>query len=152
VKLTAYDKKLIQTLTTNGKSVTEVAELTGIQYINVYNYVHKDERAITRKVYREKKKTSKTIKQAPVKDTYVDTGRPLPPVYKSELKIIANKDLAELACSQLGLKPPVTTLANRPKNYSASGWVLVDGKWVAGLTIHNDGMLVRQPAFDASQR
>lgn len=84
--------------------------------------------------------------------SYVDTGKKMPPIYKSELIIIADKNLADLACDQMGLEPPVAKLAERPASYNANGWLRVGNKWVPGQSICNDGMLVRQPIFRSTNR
>jgi len=83
---------------------------------------------------------------------YVPTGRSLPPTCKSKLTIIVDKELAELACKQMGLKPPVCSLAKRPRSYNANGWVWTGTEWVAGQAMCNDGMLMRQPLFRSINR
>jgi hypothetical protein len=84
---------------------------------------------------------------AKVKSGYVDHGREMPAIRRSECIVIPSKELAELACQQMGLKPPVCPLSKRPRSYSASGWVWDGTKFVQGVTVSNNGMLVRQPIF-----
>jgi len=83
------------------------------------------------------------------KHAYVDTGREMPPIHRPDSILIVSKELAELECARLGLKPPVSTLAERPCTYNANGWTRVGNKWMAGQPASNDGMLVRQPLFKA---
>jgi len=82
-----------------------------------------------------------------VSRSYVETGKQMPPVHRSDSILIISKELAELECARLGLKPPVLTLAERPGTYNANGWRRVGKKWVAGQPASNNGMLVRQPLF-----
>jgi len=57
------------------------------------------------------------------------------------LLIIVDKELAENACKQMGLKPPVTTLANRPRNFSHSGMKWENGKWFIVQSAINNGVV-----------
>ena len=141
--LTPERKQLINKLTTEGKSPVAISKIMGLNYSTVYNFVNKSIRCAGRNVQ------SITVKSTvPVK--VIISGREMPPIYTSELKIIASKELAELACQQMGLKPPVTTLAERPRSYNANGWARINNKWVAGTATTNDGMLKKQPVFRAT--
>ena len=146
--LTLKQKKVVNELTADGKSCLEIKTITGIDYKSLYSYINRFSLAETAKAhYIAHPKAKKNIVKITAPTKYVDTGRELPPIYKSEMIIIADKNLAELACQQMGLKPPVCSLSQRPLNYNANGWVRAGNKWVAGQPIHNDGMLTRQPLF-----
>ena len=151
--LTTDQKNTVDKLTASGKTCKDIKKITGLEYKNLYSYINRLDIAETAK--RQYKATPRVRKVRNVATTvnskYVDTGRAMPPTYRSELKIIADKELAELACQQMGLKPPVCPLAKRPMSYNANGWVWNGDKFVAGLAVHNDGMLTRQPAFTAGR-
>lgn len=140
------DKQIIEIdrLHALGKPCNVIAKTLGLLYRQVYQHLNKDKaRAYNAKrIYKNKnnaeEKPAFTSKST---DKYVETGKPLPPVYKSDLKIIADKKLAELACKQMGLKDPVCPLSQRPMSYNANGWVWDGNKFVAGVSIHNDGMI-----------
>lgn len=134
MKVTPDQQRLIAELKAQGKSTNEIAKATGISYGSV--------------VYYGSKRASRKL----ASDKYVETDKPMPPVIKSELKIIADKELAEHVCQQMGLEKPVCSLSQRPRSYSASGWVWDGNKFIPGVTVSNNGMLVRQPLFRKTNR
>jgi len=128
--LTSDDKKTITKLTAEGKIPSEIAKIMGIKYITIYNYTNRIERSVQQKIYRDSKRKHKIIELTST-DKYVDTGKVMPPTYKTNLTIIADKNLVELACQQMGLKPPVCSLAERPSASNIRGLERVGNKWVA---------------------
>jgi len=139
VILTPGNKLLIDKLNSEGKKLSEIMEITGLPYRATYSFINR--------VKIEAQRQKRLHYQSRNVNSYVDTGKEMPPIYKSELKIIASKELAELACEQMGLGKPVSMLSQRPMSFNANGWVRVGNKWVAGQTIYNEGVLIRQPAF-----
>lgn len=135
--LSTVQKKQIDKLFTAGKKQTEIAEIMDIRYADVDNCVNRHKKAQRDQAKRDAK--SKIVQLTCKSDVFVDTGKPMPPTHKSELKIIASKELAELACQQLGLKPPVCSLSERPRNINARGWVRVNGKWMADADVNITG-------------
>ena len=127
-----------------GKPCKEIAKTLGLLYRQVYQHLNKDKaRAYNAKrIFKTKNRPEdKPVFTSKSTDKYVENGKTLPPTYKSDLKIIADKKLTELACKQMGLKDPVCPLAQRPMSYNANGWVWDGSKFVAGISIHNDGMI-----------
>jgi len=147
-KLSDTDKKSIKEMSAEGKSTGMISKKLGLEYLYVYNYINRFKRADADKIRRDNAKAKeKPVFKTSSADKYVDTGRELPPPYTSKLTVIIDKDLAEIACKQMGLPEPVSTLAERPHSVNANGWVRVGGKWVAGTDVNNIGMLTRQPVF-----
>ena len=139
-KLSDEDKKIIDDMYANDKSLAEIKRrFDGVSYVAIWNYVHRD---IVQQ--RNKKRWADKPKSAylPSTQQYVPTGKPMPPTNPPKpMTIIVDKELAELACKQMGLGPPVTTLANRPHNISHSGMKYIDGKWVANQDFINYGIV-----------
>lgn len=137
-KLTDENKKLIDKLHSEGYSCRDIHSQVGtVTYMAVWQYIN-------REILKERSKKRYLSKQKQVNipaanQKYVETGKAMPPSYKSNLTIIVDKELAELACNQMGLKPPVTTLANRPQNISHSGMKWHDNKWVPMEGVNNYG-------------
>lgn len=131
--LTNAQKEAIDRLADQGKSNSEIAAITGVLVKDVYRHVNRIARARYDLQIRKAKKANAGVKPSikPVKE--------MPPIYKSELKIIVDKDLAELACQQMGLSEPVASLADRPNSYNVNGWNRVGDKWVAGSEFSNNG-------------
>lgn len=138
--LSDEDREIIDTLSAQGKTVKEIRDiLGGCSYTAVWNRVNKE---IVSK--QAKKRHAEKVKQVNTISTtkYVPSDREMPPIYPpGDLLIINDKELAEIACKQLGLGKPVTTLANRPRNISHSGMRFIDGKWIANPAVSNEGMV-----------
>lgn len=138
--LTLKDKILIDRLVGEGKTCKEIKERLNVySYANIWNYVNRAE--ISRK---EKEKRAKKIRERVRLQTgkYVPTGAVMPPINPPIMVMdVVDKELAEQACRDMGLEPPVTTLANKPANFNRNGlqW---DGKtWVSKPNLHTEGQV-----------
>lgn len=136
---TAEEKLMIDKLYAEGKTLIEIRDIMGITYSQIYRRVMRDkiknydansksDRKSPHAKPKPKQYESQSILNTTSADKFVPTDKEMPPTYKSELKIIVDKELAELACTQMGLPEPVATLAERPVSYSASGWVRAGNK------------------------
>lgn len=137
-KMLEENKADVDKLHLQGIEPLEISQRLGLKYQQVYRYVFRDKKSQYQKDHRAAKlvipqKPKKyTCSQTTSASTYVETGKEMPPAYNPRLTVIIDKELAEIACCQLGLGPPVATLAQRPSSINANGWVRVDNKWVAG--------------------
>lgn len=140
-RLSEANRKTIDELHAQGKSMKHIKEvLKDFSYSAIWNHINKDIVQIrNKKRYEAKPKPVFTV----ASKKYVPTNRPMPPTNPpSPLIIIVDKELAEVACKQIGLGPPVTTLANRPHNISHHGMRYVDGNWIANQNL-NAGQSLR---------
>lgn len=137
-KLTDENKKLIDKLHSEGYSCRDIhSQVNTVTYMAVWQYINREilkQRSKQRYLSKPRKVNIPAANQK-----YVETGKVMPPSYKSELTIIVDKDLVELACNQLGLEPPVTTLDNRPQSISHSGMKWDGSRWLATEGINNYG-------------
>jgi hypothetical protein len=134
VRITDYQIIQVANYHEAGKETRDIATLLGLTYMQVYRQILKiDPR---RKVKRKKPiGHADAVYKTFATDPYVDTGKIMPPVYKSQMQVIISKELAEIAHKQMGLKPPVCLLADRPASPSARGWDRINNKWVASAEI-----------------
>lgn len=139
-RLTDADRKRIDNLHAEGKSVNDITKIIKeFSYTAIWQHVNRE--TVLEKSKQRYAETPKIV-NTPSTLKYVETGRPMPPISPpSKMTIIIDKELAELRCQQLGLKPPVTTLANRPHNISHHGMKFIDGKWVANQDMNNNGIV-----------
>lgn len=118
------EKQTIRKLYADGKEMKEIAQIMSLEYNDIYAIVREKQIKESSASYYKKNHGNKNK---------------MPPVHKSELIIIADKNLAEQACRDMGLKPPVCPLAKRPSSFNANGWVWTGNGWVAGTDVNNIG-------------
>lgn len=138
--LTADEKKLVDKLMAEGKSCKEIKDQIGtVGYTAVWQYFYRDS---INKEKRQKNADNQKHSNKLQSGKYVETGKQMPPTNPPRtMTMIVDKELAELACKQLGLKPPVTTLANRPRTFNSNGFYWKDGNWIPMQDSNNHGMV-----------
>lgn len=113
--ITEANRKLIDKLTAEGKTPSDIRKITGLKYSTVYNFVHRFERSAADQARRASK--PKTVKiWSP--SGYVDTSKELPPTNPPGpiTYIHADRECVESGLiAQYGrkLEPIVSTLAER---------------------------------------
>lgn len=138
------DKQTIREMYADGKEMKEIAQIMSLEYKDIYIIVREKQIKESNASYYRKNHGNKN--KLPPASKFVETSKEMPPVYKSELLIIADKNLAEQACSDMGLKPPVCPLAKRPSSFNANGWVWTGTGWVAGTDVNNVGRVKHKSA------
>lgn len=128
-KLSDADKKLIDDMHSNGNTLAKItSNFTNVSSATIWAYIHRD---IVKQRNRDRWARKNKLSYLPSTQKYVPTGRPMPPANPpSMMTMIIDKDLAELACKQLGIGSPVTTLKNRPHSISSCGMVWTGEKWI----------------------
>lgn len=137
--LTDQERKIIDDLHGQGKALKDIKIALQKSSSVIWNYINRD---IVQQRNKKRWEVKPKANYLPSTQKYIPTGRPMPLTNPPKpMTIIVDKELAEIACRQMGLGQPVTTLKNRPHNISRHGMQYVDGKWIANQDLNNNGMV-----------
>ena len=91
MKLSDENKQIINNLLAEGKTVPAISQIISVQCAVIYKYTYADVDKVKDKVKHVAKKTPRP--KILSTDKYVDTGKVMPPIHKSSMTVIIDKNL-----------------------------------------------------------